>query len=276
MPPHLHQTPHEIPRARSRVRRRRAVRAAVRISARVFAVGRSSRSRPGQETLQLGKHDVGIRAVEPVGNYAIKLVFDDGHDTGLYTWAYLHELGEQREQKWQQYLASLERARHSVSDARRKEACSLVSDGSDTADAARIGSAQLPDHAICYSRHAQSAATLQCRARMSTNHDKPSSTTDFGYQEVPVAEKAGSRARGVRIGRRQLRPDERPHVGGRASGLETIHVVANRPAARPTRARCCRRHRRSRSRHGEASRRSGPRRAHRHQCRDARAKDAMR
>lgn len=63
---------------------------------------------PGQETLQLGKHDVGIRAVEPVGNYAIKLVFDDGHDTGLYSWAYLHELGTQREQKWQQYLARLQ------------------------------------------------------------------------------------------------------------------------------------------------------------------------
>lgn len=62
---------------------------------------------PGQETLQLGKHDVGIRAVEPVGNYAIKLVFDDGHDTGLYSWAYLHELGAEREQKWQQYLARL-------------------------------------------------------------------------------------------------------------------------------------------------------------------------
>jgi len=62
---------------------------------------------PGQETLQLGKHDVGIRAVEPVGNYAVKLVFDDGHDTGLYSWKYLHELGSQREQKWQQYLERL-------------------------------------------------------------------------------------------------------------------------------------------------------------------------
>jgi DUF971 family protein len=62
---------------------------------------------PGQETLQLGKHAVGIRAVEPVGNYAIKLVFDDGHDTGLYSWTYLRELGEQREQKWQQYLNRL-------------------------------------------------------------------------------------------------------------------------------------------------------------------------
>lgn len=62
---------------------------------------------PGQETLQLGKHEVGIRAVEPVGNYAIKLVFDDGHDTGLYSWTYLRELGTQREEKWQQYLTRL-------------------------------------------------------------------------------------------------------------------------------------------------------------------------
>ena len=59
---------------------------------------------PGQETLQLGKHEVGIKAVEPVGNYALRLVFDDGHDTGLYTWAYLHELGREREQKWANYL----------------------------------------------------------------------------------------------------------------------------------------------------------------------------
>ncbi|MFL6551613.1 MAG: gamma-butyrobetaine hydroxylase-like domain-containing protein [Povalibacter sp.] len=62
---------------------------------------------PGQETLQLGKHDVNIKKVEPVGNYAVRLVFDDGHDTGLYTWAYLHELGREREQKWQQYLQRL-------------------------------------------------------------------------------------------------------------------------------------------------------------------------
>ena len=45
---------------------------------------------PGQETLQLGKHEVDIKAAEPVGNYAVRLVFDDGHDTGLFTWDYLH------------------------------------------------------------------------------------------------------------------------------------------------------------------------------------------
>ena len=62
---------------------------------------------PGQETLQLGKHAVGIRAVEPVGRYAVRLVFDDGHDTGIYTWNYLHELGQTHAEKWQRYLDRL-------------------------------------------------------------------------------------------------------------------------------------------------------------------------
>jgi len=60
---------------------------------------------PGQEVLVLGKETVGIRAVEPVGQYAVKLVFDDGHDTGLYTWKYLFELGRDQQAKWAQYLA---------------------------------------------------------------------------------------------------------------------------------------------------------------------------
>jgi DUF971 family protein len=63
---------------------------------------------PGQETLQLGKHEVGLRRIEAVGNYAVKLVFDDGHDTGLYTWGYLYELGVTREARWQQYLERLQ------------------------------------------------------------------------------------------------------------------------------------------------------------------------
>jgi DUF971 family protein len=62
---------------------------------------------PGQETLQLGKHEVGITAIEPIGHYAVRLKFDDGHDTGLYTWAYLRELGEMRDAKWQHYLDRL-------------------------------------------------------------------------------------------------------------------------------------------------------------------------
>jgi DUF971 family protein len=59
---------------------------------------------PGQEVLVLGKKNVGIRAVEPVGQYAVKLVFDDGHDTGLYSWKYLYELGRDREKNWARYV----------------------------------------------------------------------------------------------------------------------------------------------------------------------------
>ncbi|HYM43466.1 MAG TPA: DUF971 domain-containing protein [Steroidobacteraceae bacterium] len=65
---------------------------------------------PGQEVLVLGKENVGIRAVEPVGQYAVKLVFDDGHDTGLYTWKYLHELGRCFESNWARYLERRARA----------------------------------------------------------------------------------------------------------------------------------------------------------------------
>jgi DUF971 family protein len=60
---------------------------------------------PGQEVLVMGKQDVGIRAVEPVGQYAVKLVFDDGHDSGLYSWKYLRELGDRHQENWAKYQA---------------------------------------------------------------------------------------------------------------------------------------------------------------------------
>jgi DUF971 family protein len=62
---------------------------------------------PGQETVQEGKKDVEITAIEPIGHYAVKLVFSDGHDTGLYSWDYLHGLGEDESRLWQQYLEKL-------------------------------------------------------------------------------------------------------------------------------------------------------------------------
>jgi len=62
---------------------------------------------PGQEVLQVGKQDVRITAIEPVGMYAVKLVFDDGHDSGLYSWQWLYELGEGQQEKWQDYLDRL-------------------------------------------------------------------------------------------------------------------------------------------------------------------------
>lgn len=65
---------------------------------------------PGQKTLVAGKAGVGIASVEPVGNYAVRIVFDDGHDTGLFTWSYLHELGTRQAELWSAYLAALEAA----------------------------------------------------------------------------------------------------------------------------------------------------------------------
>ena len=65
---------------------------------------------PGQETLQEGKRDVSIDALEPVGHYAIKPTFSDGHDSGIYAWDYLYELGVEQEQLWGQYLQRLEAA----------------------------------------------------------------------------------------------------------------------------------------------------------------------
>lgn len=65
---------------------------------------------PGQETLQTGKRDVTLTALEPVGNYAVQPTFSDGHNTGLYTWEYLYFLGAQRDQLWQDYEARLKAA----------------------------------------------------------------------------------------------------------------------------------------------------------------------
>ena len=64
----------------------------------------------GQEVLQSGKEDVNIVAIEPVGHYAVRLIFSDSHNSGLYSWDYLYELGSQRLEKWQQYLARLAEA----------------------------------------------------------------------------------------------------------------------------------------------------------------------
>lgn len=59
---------------------------------------------PGEEVLQLNKQEVAITGIEPQGHYAIKLIFSDGHDSGIYSWAYLYELGSQQQEKWQDYL----------------------------------------------------------------------------------------------------------------------------------------------------------------------------
>lgn len=75
---------------------------------RVFTPSAEARGHaPGQETLQIGKRDIAIERIEPVGNYAIKPVFSDGHDSGLYSWDMLYNLGAHRDELWQTYLDRL-------------------------------------------------------------------------------------------------------------------------------------------------------------------------
>ena len=75
---------------------------------RVFSPSAEVRGHaPGQETLQVGKRDVSILGIEPVGNYAIKPVFSDGHDSGLYSWDVLYTLCTNRDELWQAYLDKL-------------------------------------------------------------------------------------------------------------------------------------------------------------------------
>ncbi len=78
---------------------------------RVFSPSAEVRGHgPGQEVLQTGKREVNIVAIEPVGHYAVRLVFSDGHDSGLYSWDYLYELGCRKDDNWQDYLARLQAA----------------------------------------------------------------------------------------------------------------------------------------------------------------------
>lgn len=78
---------------------------------RVFSPSAEVRGHgPGQEVLQVGKEDVEIRAIDPVGAYAVKFLFSDGHDTGIYSWDYLYQLGAQQQANWASYLQRLEAA----------------------------------------------------------------------------------------------------------------------------------------------------------------------
>lgn len=67
---------------------------------------------PGQGVLQLGKEDVNIESIEQVGTYAIQLFFDDNHNTGIYSWDTLYDLGKNQERYWKEYLAKLDKAGH--------------------------------------------------------------------------------------------------------------------------------------------------------------------
>lgn len=67
---------------------------------------------PGPGVLQTGKENVRVTSIEAIGLYAVRLIFDDGHDSGLYTWKYLYELGAQQGEKWRDYLDRLKAAGH--------------------------------------------------------------------------------------------------------------------------------------------------------------------
>lgn len=73
---------------------------------RVESPSAEVRNHGGPKTIVLGKKDVTIAALDPVGNYAVRIAFSDGHDTGLYSWAWLHELGAQKDRIWSEYQAA--------------------------------------------------------------------------------------------------------------------------------------------------------------------------
>jgi len=77
---------------------------------------------PGQEVLQLGKEQVEIESLEQVGNYALQINFDDGHNTGIYSWDTLYDLGRNYDAKWQDYLDRLQAAGHQRDPNRSKVA----------------------------------------------------------------------------------------------------------------------------------------------------------
>lgn len=76
---------------------------------RVFTPSAEARGHgPGQEVLQTGKRNVEIKRIEPIGNYALCFVFSDGHDSGLYSWDLLYNLGKHHDELWQDYLKQIE------------------------------------------------------------------------------------------------------------------------------------------------------------------------
>jgi DUF971 family protein len=78
---------------------------------RVFSPSAEVRGHgPGQEVLQVGKREIEIRQVEPVGSYAIQPTFSDGHATGIYSWEYLYQLGLEQDTRWAAYLKQMEAA----------------------------------------------------------------------------------------------------------------------------------------------------------------------
>ena len=139
---------------------------------------------PGQETLQVGKRDVTINELEPVGHYAIKPTFSDGHDSGIYAWDYLYELGMNQEQLWSEYLERLEAA------------------GASREPSADTGDCRRPELRTSLKRPRPSTAMSE--------HDRKAA---LRLRTGGRGGKGRARCRCVRFGRQPLRPDERRDVG---------------------------------------------------------------
>ncbi len=84
---------------------------------------------PGQEVLQVGKQDVSVVSMEPAGSYAMKIEFSDGHDSGLYTWEYLYNLGKHQDALWQDYLRKMQQAGESRAPSPHPQTSPGVSNG---------------------------------------------------------------------------------------------------------------------------------------------------
>ena len=81
---------------------------------------------PGQEALQLNKQNVAITGLEPQGNYAVRVIFSDGHDSGIYSWPYLLELGQNEKSNWENYLHRVSQYQQEEQNRKEKESVSTV------------------------------------------------------------------------------------------------------------------------------------------------------
>ncbi len=154
----------------------------------------------GEGVLQTGKQNVGITGVEPVGNYALRLLFDDGHNTGLYTWTLLHDLGRNFRRNWARYL---ERCAEAEKDRPRSPL------GAIPRAVRRLKSATM--QAIIEGRHGQ----FRPQGR-------------FRIREGRLGRKGGARPLGIRVGGGQIRCHERSSVVRRASSVEALHPLVDR------------------------------------------------
>ena len=167
----------------------------------------------------LGKQNVGIKAVEPVGQYAVKLVFDDGHDSGLYSWKYLRELGDNHAGELGEVPGAGAERPNEIKGRRSLRLPALSKTPARIVGLCSECTTEKP--ALSRAASATRLYWPPCDRSQKERRDR------FRLRTRAVERKAAPCARRVRLGRRQLRPDERPDVRRRASPLEGVHAVAD-------------------------------------------------